>query len=42
MLTKTPILRVLDMDANFLVRTNASKEGLGRVLMQDGRVISYI
>jgi hypothetical protein len=30
------------MGANFLVCTDTSKEGLGRVLMQDGRVIAYI
>jgi hypothetical protein len=30
------------MDTKFLVCTDASKEGLGGVLMQDGRVISYI
>jgi hypothetical protein len=36
------ILKVPDMDADFLVCTDASKEGLGRVLMQDGRVIAYI
>jgi hypothetical protein len=30
------------MDEDFLVCTDASKEGLGRVLMQDGRVIAYI
>jgi hypothetical protein len=41
-LTMTPILKVPDMDTNFLVCTHASKEGLGGVLMQDGRVISYI
>jgi hypothetical protein len=41
-LTTTPILKVPDMDADFLVCTNASKEGLGGVLMQDGRVIAYI
>jgi hypothetical protein len=41
-LTTTPILKVLDMDADFLVCTDASKEGLGKVLMQDGRVIAYI
>jgi hypothetical protein len=40
MLTTTLILKVLDMDNNFLVCTDASKEGLGRVLMQDGRVIA--
>src|ERR1700678_2399072 len=30
------------MDADFLVCTYASKEGLVGVLMQDGRVIAYI
>jgi hypothetical protein len=42
LLTTAPILRVPDMDADFLVCTDASKEGLGGVLMQDGRVIAYI
>jgi hypothetical protein len=42
LLTTTPILKVPDMDVDFLVCTDASKEGLGRVLMQDGRVITYI
>jgi hypothetical protein len=41
-LTTTSILKVPDTDADFLVCTDASKEGLGRVLMQDGRVIAYI
>jgi hypothetical protein len=41
-LKKTPILKVPNMDANFLVCTDASKEGLGEVLMQDGRLIAYI
>ena len=36
------ILKVPDMDKEFLVCMDASKEGLGRVLMQDGRVITYI
>jgi hypothetical protein len=30
------------MQKEFLVCTDASKEGLGGVLMQDGRVIAYI
>jgi hypothetical protein len=30
------------MDTDFLVCTDTSKEGLGGVLMQDGRVIAYI
>ena len=42
MLTTVPILKVPDMDVDFLVCTEASKEGLGGVLMQDGRVIAYI
>jgi hypothetical protein len=35
--TKSP-----DIDKEFLVCTDASKEGLGIVLMQDGHVITYI
>jgi hypothetical protein len=35
LLTTTPILKVLDMDTEFFVCTNASKEGLGKVLIQD-------
>ena len=42
MLTATPILKVPNMDAEFLVCTDASKEGLGGVLMQDELVIAYI
>jgi hypothetical protein len=34
--TIAPILKVPDMDVDFLVCTDASKEGLGGVLMQDG------
>jgi hypothetical protein len=37
LLTTAPILKVPDMDADFLVCTDASKEGLGGVLMRDGR-----
>ena len=36
------ILKVPNMDKEFLVCTDASKEGLGGILMQDGRVIAYI
>ena len=36
------MLKVPDMDVDFLVCTDASKEGLGEVLMQDDRVITYI
>jgi hypothetical protein len=42
LLTTAPILKVPDMDAEFLVCTDASKEGLGRILMQDGQAIAYI
>ena len=42
LLTTTPILNVSDMDADFLVCTNTSKEGLGGVLLQEGQVITYI
>jgi hypothetical protein len=42
LLTTTPILKVPDMDVDFLVCTDTSKEGLGGVLMKDGRVIAYI
>jgi hypothetical protein len=42
MLTTTMILKVPDMEVDFLVCTNTSKEGLGRDLMQDIRVITYI
>jgi hypothetical protein len=42
LLTTTSILKVPDIDADFLVCTDAYKEGLSGVLMQDGRVIAYI
>jgi hypothetical protein len=42
LLTMEPILKVPDMDTNFLICTDASKEVLCGVLMQDGRVIAYI
>ena len=38
LLTIAPILKVPDMGADFFVCTDASNEGLGGVLMQDGRV----
>jgi hypothetical protein len=36
LLTTTPILKVSDMDKDLLACTDASKEGLGGVLMQEG------
>ena len=37
----SPVLKVPDMDQDFLVCTDASKEGLGGIFMQEGRVIAY-
>jgi hypothetical protein len=37
-----PILQVPDMEKDFTVCTDASKQGLGVVLMQDGGVIAYV
>jgi hypothetical protein len=42
LLMTAPILKVPDVDEEFLVCTDASNEGLGGILMQDGRVITYI
>jgi hypothetical protein len=41
LLTSALILRVPDMKKEFTVCTDASKQGLGAVLMQDGGVIAY-
>ena len=41
LLMTTPILKVLNMEQEFLLCVDASKEGLGCVLMQEGRVIAY-
>jgi hypothetical protein len=41
LLTSASILRVSDMEKDFTVYMDASKQGLGAVLMQDGGVISY-
>ena len=40
-LTTTPVLAQPDIDRPFDVYCDASKMGLGCVLMQDGRVIAY-
>lgn len=39
--THAPILRIVDWEKYFLVCTDACKEGLGRVLMQEEHVIFY-
>jgi hypothetical protein len=41
LLTSAPILQVSDMEKDFTVYTDASKKGLGAVLMQDGGAIAY-
>jgi hypothetical protein len=40
-LTTTPVLALLDIGKDFMVYCDASRQGLGCVLMQDGRVIAY-
>jgi len=40
-LTTSPILNVPDMNKNFCVCTDASGEGLGKILMQDRGVIAH-
>jgi hypothetical protein len=41
LLTSAPILNIADTNKNFVVCTNACKEGLGGVLIQNGHVIGY-
>eukprot|EP00253_Pinus_taeda_P011178 PITA_11178 len=41
LLTTAPILRIVDPDKDYVVCTDASKEGVGGVLMQEGRVVAY-
>jgi hypothetical protein len=41
LLTSSPILRIADPNMDFMVCTDACKEGLGGVLNQDGFVICY-
>ena len=40
-LTSSPILALPSEDKGFIVYCDASKIGLGAVLMQDGKVIAY-
>ena len=40
-LTTTPVLTLPDMYRNFDVYCDASRQGLGCVLMQDGKVVAY-
>jgi hypothetical protein len=39
--TSVPILRIIDLDEDFIVCTYSYKEGLGGVLSQNGHVICY-
>ena len=41
MLTSTPILIVLEKGQRYTVNCDASKDGLGCVLMQSERVVAY-
>eukprot|EP00253_Pinus_taeda_P017239 PITA_17239 len=41
LLTTTPVLCVADPEKEYVVCTDASKEGVGGVLMQEGKVIAY-
>jgi hypothetical protein len=41
LLTSAPVLKIVDPNESFLVCTDACKEGLGGVLMQNGHVIGY-
>jgi hypothetical protein len=41
LLTHAPMLKIADLEVDFLVCTDACKEGLGGVLMQEGKVICY-
>ena len=41
LLTIAPILKIVDPNKDFVVCTDASKEGLGVVLTQEGHVICY-
>eukprot|EP00253_Pinus_taeda_P015904 PITA_15904 len=41
LLTTAPVLSIADPNKDYVVCTDASKEGLGGVLMQEGRVIAY-
>jgi hypothetical protein len=40
-LTTAPVLTLPDIQKDFVIYCDASRQGLGRVLMQDGRVVAY-
>jgi len=41
LLTTAPILSIIDPKKGYIVYTDASKEGVGGIPMQEGRVIAY-
>ena len=41
LLTTAPILSIVDPNKDYVVCTDASKEGVGGVLTQEGKVIAY-
>jgi hypothetical protein len=41
-LTTTPVLTLPDIQRDFVVYCDASRQGLGCVLMQDGKVVAYV
>ena len=41
MLTTTPILKIVDPFKDFVICTDACKEGLGEVLIQENYIIAY-
>jgi hypothetical protein len=40
-LTTAPVLTLPDIQRDFVVYCDASRQGLGCVLMQDGKVVAY-
>jgi hypothetical protein len=40
-LTTAPVLTMLDTQQDFVVYCDASRQGLGCVLMKDGKVVAY-
>eukprot|EP00253_Pinus_taeda_P020750 PITA_20750 len=41
LLTTAPVLSIVDSEKDYTVCTDASKEGVGGVLMQEGKVVAY-